>query len=150
LSRKEASGSGRPLGWLVTKASSALVLRLSRAFAEAGMAISPEQYGVLAVAARTPNSSQADIARVLLRDGPSMTRLSDALVGGGLLIKEPQAEDRRAYRLVVTARGKETLAAAERVVAREDAFLDSLMDAGARAAVADSMRRIIEACSKER
>jgi DNA-binding MarR family transcriptional regulator len=148
VSRKEASSAGPPLGWLVTKAAASLGLRLARAFAEAGVAMSPEQYGVLAVAAREPNCSQAEAARALGRDGPSLTRLSDALVRSGFIAKEPNEEDRRAYRLAVTARGREALAAAERVLAREESFIEGVMDAGAKAAVADSMRKIIEACAK--
>jgi MarR family transcriptional regulator, transcriptional regulator for hemolysin len=148
LSRKEAVSAGPPLGRLVTKAGSSIGLRLTRAFAEAGVAMSPEQYGVLAVAAKEPNCSQADAARALGRDGPSLTRLSDALVRGGFIAKEPSAGDRRAYRLAVTARGREALAVAERIIAREESFIEGAMDAGAKAAVADSMRRIIEACAK--
>jgi len=148
VSRKEGAGSGPPLGWLVTKAASALALRLSRAFAEAGVPMSPEQRGVLSVAAREPGCSLAEAARALGRDGPSLTRLSDALVRSGLAAKEPSAEDRRAYRLAVTARGREALASAERVVAREEAFLEGILEEGARSAVADSMRRIIEAYAK--
>jgi DNA-binding MarR family transcriptional regulator len=150
VSRKEASSSGPPLGWLVTKAASSLSLRLSRAFSEAGLALSPEQYGVLALAAREAGSSQADIARALARDAPSLTRLSDALARGGLITKEPKAGDRRAYRLFVTAKGKEVLAGAERVIAREEAFIEAAIDSGARASVADSMRLIIQACAERR
>jgi DNA-binding MarR family transcriptional regulator len=150
VSRKEGTAAGRPLGWLMMKAASSMALQLTRAFAEAGVPVSPEQYGVLAVAARTPGSSQAKIAKALGRDGPSLTRLSDALVRSGLIVKEPCAEDRRAYSLSATARGKEALAAAERVVAREESFLESYIDPSARAAVADSMRRVIDAYSEKR
>jgi DNA-binding MarR family transcriptional regulator len=150
VSRKESSGAGPQLGWLVTKAASSLSLRLSRAFSEAGLALSPEQYGVLALAAREAGSSQADLARALGRDAPSLTRLSDALVRGGFIAKEPKAGDRRAYRLLVTARGKEALAGAERVIAREEAFIEAAVDSGARASVADSMRLIIRACAQGR
>jgi DNA-binding MarR family transcriptional regulator len=147
VSRKEGAAAGRPLGWLVTKAASSMALRLSRAFAEAGVPVSPEQYGVLVVAVREPGSSQAEIARALGRDRPSLTRLSDALVGLGLIVKEPSPGDRRAYRLSATAKGKEALAAAERVVAREEAFLESAIDPSAKAAVAEAMRRLVEAYS---
>jgi DNA-binding MarR family transcriptional regulator len=148
VSRKDSAGSGPSLGWLVTKAASALALRLGRAFSEAGIPMSPEQYGVLSVAAREPGRSLAAAARALGRDGPSLTRLSAALVRAGLSVKEPSAEDRRAYRLAVTARGREALAAAERVVAREEAFLEGALELGAAPAVADSMRRILEACAR--
>jgi DNA-binding MarR family transcriptional regulator len=150
VSRKEAPADARPLGWLVTKAASALALRLGRAFAEAGVRISPEQYGVLACAARSPGSSQADVARALGRDAPSLTRLADALERGGFLVKEPDAEDRRAYRLALTAAGKEALAAADRVVAREEAFIEAAIESGAKAPVAEAMRRLIEACAAGR
>ena len=139
---------GRPaLGGLISKAAAALNLRLSRAFSDAGIAISPEQYGVLASASRRQGSSQADLARTLGRDGPSMTRLTDGLVRAGLVAREPREGDRRAYRLVVTSRGKETLTAAERVVAREERFLAGALAEGAGKAAAEAMSRIIASCS---
>jgi DNA-binding MarR family transcriptional regulator len=140
--------SGKPaLGWLVSKAAAALNLRLSRAFADAGIAISPEQYGVLASASRRPGSSQAELARALGRDGPSLTRLTDGLARLGLVAREPREGDRRAYRLVVTSRGKDSLAAAERIVAREERFLAGVLAEGAVKATAEAMSRIIASCS---
>jgi DNA-binding MarR family transcriptional regulator len=143
VSREGPTVPGKPLGWLITKAAAALGLRLSRAFSEAGLAISPEQYGVLSVVARGSDPSQADVARALGRDGPSVTRLVDGLESGGFLERRRREGDRRAYILAATESGLRVLEVADSISRKEELGLRDILSAGAIPAVETSMARIL-------
>ena len=55
-------------------------------------------------------SAQVDIARRLRIEGPTLTRMLDALEKDGLVERKPAPGDRRTKRLRVTAEGEATLA----------------------------------------
>jgi len=73
---------------------------------------------------------QKDLAALMGIEGPSLVRLLDGLCAGGLLRREPDAEDRRAYRLILTDEGRATVSRIEaRLAAIEQDLLDGLSDA---------------------
>ncbi len=144
MSGAKGAVTGRPLGWLITKAAAALSLRLSRSFAETGLPLSPEQYGVLSLVCRGTDLSQAEVARALGRDGPSVTRLVDGLEDGGLVERRRRDGDRRAYLLVATEKGKGICARAEKVIAAEESILRACLPESAIPAMESCMARIVE------
>ena len=69
----------------------------------------PRGYQVLAAAAREHHGSQLALAQHLGVDRTVMTYLLDDLEGAGLIERRPDPADRRARRIVATARGRDLL-----------------------------------------
>jgi DNA-binding MarR family transcriptional regulator len=108
---------------------------LSRAYMQAGSAIfadvpgGPRGYQVLAAAAREEPGSQLALAQHLGVDRTVMTYLLDSLAEAGLVERHPDPADRRARRIVATARGRALLdGLGERLHAAEDQVLAGLDD----------------------
>ena len=70
-------------------------------------------------------SAQVDIARRLRIEGPTLTRMLDALEKDGLVERRPAPGDRRTKRLQVTGEGE---AALEDIFAVADVFRARLLD----------------------
>lgn len=89
--------------------------------------LSPSQFNVLNVLYGSPDGrSQSDLSRLLIMHRSNATGLIDRLEKRGLVRREPNPVDRRAYRVVLTPNGTELLnriyphyfSAAEQVWAR--------------------------------
>src|ERR1039458_1283363 len=68
----------------------------------------PRGFQVLAAAARDQHGSQLALAHRLGVDRTVMTYLLDDLEAAGLIERRPDPADRRARRILATARGRET------------------------------------------
>jgi DNA-binding MarR family transcriptional regulator len=106
---------------------------LSRCYAKAVTATlaavpgGPRGYQVLAEAARGEHGSQLALAQHLGVDRTVMTYLLDSLAEAGLIERQPDPADRRARRIVATARGQVLLGElGERLRAAEDQVLAGL------------------------
>ena len=89
----------------------------------------PRGYQVLAAAAREEPGSQLALAQHLGVDRTVMTYLLDSLAEAGLVERHPDPADRRARRIVATARGRALLDGLdERLRAAEDQLLAGLDD----------------------
>ena len=78
-----------------------------------------------AILASPPLSAQVDIAKRLRIEGPTLTRMLDALEKDGLVERQPAPGDRRTKRLQVTAEGE---AALEDIFAVADLFRGRLLE----------------------
>jgi DNA-binding MarR family transcriptional regulator len=65
-----------------------------------------QQYNVLRMIDTMGPQGQAEVARRLMVTAPVVTRLASALVDGGLVERRPDASDRRAVLLALTATGR--------------------------------------------
>lgn len=73
--------------------------------------LSPSQFNVLNVLLETPEGrTQIDLSRELLMHRSNVTGLVDRLEKRGLVLRRDQPQDRRAYRVVLTAAGRRTVA----------------------------------------
>ena len=109
----------------------------------------PRGFQVLAAAARDQHGSQLALAHRLGVDRTVMTYLLDDLEAAGLIERRADPADRRARRILATARGRETLAdAARRLRAAEDQLLAGL-DGGPDAGTFRALLRQL-ACAPER
>ena len=106
---------------------------LSRSYGKAVSAIFADVpggargYQVLAAAARDEHGSQLALAQHLGVDRTVMTYLLDSLAEAGLIERRPDPADRRARRIVATARGRSLLdGLAERLRDAEDQVLAGL------------------------
>ncbi|OYW45998.1 MAG: hypothetical protein B7Z08_08515 [Sphingomonadales bacterium 32-68-7] len=69
--------------------------------------------------------SQAEVAKRLRIEGPTMTRMIDALTADGLVERSPAPGDRRTKHLTLTPRGEDVL---ERIFAIADPLRARLLD----------------------
>jgi DNA-binding MarR family transcriptional regulator len=87
----------------------------------------PRGFQVLAAAARDQHGSQLALAHRLGVDRTVMTYLLDDLEAAGIIERRPDPADRRARRILATARGCEALAdAGQRLRAAEEQVLSCL------------------------
>ena len=122
---------------------------LSRSYGKAVSAIFAEVpggargYQVLAAAARDEHGSQLALAQHLGVDRTVMTYLLDSLAEAGLIERRPDPADRRARRIVATARGRSLLdGLAERLREAEDQVLAGLAEAEDRQAFRALLQRL--------
>ena len=89
-------------------------------------------------------SAQVDIARRLRIEGPTLTRMLDALEKDGLVERKPAPGDRRTKRLRVTPAGEATL---EEIFAVADIFRGRLLegvDAGTMGEVSQFLTGLLD------
>lgn len=116
---------------------------------EAGAALGdlpggPRGYHVLSAATQSLPCSQQALGKFVGVDRSVMTYLIDDLVAEGLVERQPDPDDRRARRIVVTPTGVERTAALfERLRAVEDHVLRDL-SADEREAFCTALRRVAE------
>lgn len=68
--------------------------------------IAPEQWAILVRLWERDDLSQAELAAITFRDKASVTRLLDGLERAGYIVRGENPHDRRARRIVLTARGR--------------------------------------------
>jgi DNA-binding MarR family transcriptional regulator len=105
--------------------------------------LTPRHYGVLTYLAEAGPRSQHEIGARVFFDRTTMVNVVDDLERLGLARRERQPEDRRAYSVRLTERGRQTQARA-RAVARavNRAFLQSL-SAREQRELRDLLRRLV-------
>jgi DNA-binding MarR family transcriptional regulator len=115
------------LGWALGALSRSYAKAVSATFAN--VPGGPRGYQVLAAAAREEPGSQLALAQHLGVDRTVMTYLLDSLAEAGLVERHPDPADRRARRIVATARGRALLdELGEQLRAAEDQLLAGLDD----------------------
>lgn len=75
----------------------------------APLKLSPADAGVLRLLKRSEGISQQNLARALNMHASRLVALIDALETRGLLVREPNATDRRLHSLKLTPRGNEVM-----------------------------------------
>ncbi len=118
-----------------------------RRLTEAGLDITIDQWLVMNSFVANPDISQNEIAEKVFKDSASVTRIIDLLVTKKLLKRNVHPADRRRTQLVLTQKGEELLAAAQKVVNKyrsqalkdiEDNHLDKLRN---------TLQNIIDNCN---
>ena len=122
-------------------------MRIFREFYRAfeGSGVTPGMHTVLAIIRDNPGIRQRTLAELLMVREPNMTRMIQGLEASGLIAREVDKSDRRAFHLALTAKGRglmdsvtdRLLALEERLLGRLDgderkdlrAYLDRIMDA---------------------
>jgi len=132
----------------VLRAEKAVVRLLSRELAPLGLKIA--QLDLLMNVHRHPGASQQELARRLLVGRSNITMLLPQLERDGLVVREPDPEDKRAFRLSMTKKGEELL---QRALQVYTGIIDRVM-AQSSAAECDQMgelmRRIVDELREER
>jgi len=88
---------------------------------------SPGRFATLTIIARNPGISQTELSLAAGRDKSSLTPVIEDLVRRGMIERKRVRDDRRTYRLNVTALGKKTLTQLTRCARRHERILDSII-----------------------
>lgn len=127
------------LGYLIGHAAMRLKIGLRRLFVRQGLDITPEQWVVLFRLHERQGLTQSELGDRTVKDKTTVTRILDRLEAKGLVVRRPDARDRRNRRLYLTEAGADTLGALMPLIRdyARDLFAD--LPAGDR----DSLRRIL-------
>ena len=129
------------LGWALGALSRCYLKVVTAAFTD--VPGGPRGYQVLAAAARDEHGSQLALAHHLGVDRTVMTYLLDSLAEAGLIERQPDPADRRARKIVATARGRALLdGLTARLRTAEDQVLAGLDHDADRQAFRALLRRL--------
>ncbi len=95
------------VGTLLDRTTRLLKAHFQRAFREANIDITPEQWVVLDHLFKAGASSQTDLANGTFKDAPTVSRIIDKLAGKKLVERKRFPNDRRRYQVDLTVRGRE-------------------------------------------
>lgn len=110
-----------------------------------GSGVTPGMHTVLAIIRDNPGIRQRTLAELLMVREPNMTRMIQGLQASGLIAREIDKTDRRAFHLVLTDKGRALM---DGVQARMDSFEEKLLgglDSKERKALRDYLERILDA-----
>ncbi len=115
-----------------------------QAFSRRSQAIGehPGRFATLTLIARNPGISQTALSQASGRDKSSVTPVIEDLVRRGLVARERTRDDRRAYRLTLTAAGRKTLTELMRCARRHERNLDAVIGRGERKRFLATLKRI--------
>jgi DNA-binding MarR family transcriptional regulator len=92
------------LGYLVNRAARVMAQQLAEELRPAGVAIG--QWAVLLFLWAQDGMSQAELARVVAIEPPTVARTVDRMVRDGLVERRPDPKDGRITRILLTERGR--------------------------------------------
>jgi DNA-binding MarR family transcriptional regulator len=148
--RKETEDTPIELGELSELLGYALKRAQLRIFEDflrcvAPLQLTPAQFSVLLLLDRNPGRNQTEIANTLGILRPNFVAMLDGLESRDLCARVRSTNDRRSHHLVLTDKGRTTLARAKKLVAaKHEARLNELLGPGNRAALVAMLTRIAE------
>jgi DNA-binding MarR family transcriptional regulator len=104
--------------------------------------LSPGRFALLTLIGNNPGLGQTALSRADGRDKSTLTPALDDLVKRRLVVRVRPREDRRAYRLSLSAAGEAALRQLTRCAKRHEADLDRIVGARDRARLLRVLRRI--------
>jgi DNA-binding MarR family transcriptional regulator len=103
---------------------------------------SPGRFATLTLIAENPGISQSTLSQASGRDKSSMTPVLDDLVRRGLVARARSDDDRRTYRLTLTAAGQSTLSRLMACARRHEKNLDRAIGPRERARFLRTLKRV--------
>jgi DNA-binding MarR family transcriptional regulator len=146
--RKEADDAPIELGELSEMLGYALKRAQLKIFEDflrcvAPMQLTPAQFSVLLLLDRNPGRNQTEIANTLGILRPNFVAMLDGLESRDLCTRVRSVNDRRSHHLVLTDKGRTTLARAKKLVAaKHEARLNELLGPSNRAALVAMLTRV--------
>src|ERR1700742_2589957 len=109
-----------------------------------GSGVTPGMHTVLAIIRDNPGMRQRTLAELLMVREPNMTRMIQGLQASGLISREIDKTDRRAFHLVLTDKGRALMQSVQnRLDTLEERLLGGL-DAQERLKLRDYLDRILD------
>jgi DNA-binding MarR family transcriptional regulator len=115
----------------------------SAALREAGLGLAGLHMGALAMVDRVGPMSQQALGEYLQKDRTSVVAIVDELEGEGLVERRRNPEDRRAYALEVTDKGRDWLSRALPVLEETDEDLLGDLDPEERRVLRELLQRVL-------
>jgi DNA-binding MarR family transcriptional regulator len=128
------------IGFNLRMAQEAAFQAFSRRSQEVGEG--PGRFATLTLIARNPGISQTALSLAAGRDKSSLTPVVEDLVRRGLVARNRMRDDRRTYRLNLTAAGKKTLTQLIRCARRHERNLDAIIGQRDRTRFIKILKRI--------
>jgi DNA-binding MarR family transcriptional regulator len=128
------------IGFNLRMAQEAAFQAFSRRSLEVGE--SPGRFATLTLIGRNPGISQTALSLAAGRDKSSLTPVVEDLVRRGLVVRKRMRDDRRAYRLNLTAAGKKTQTQLTRCARRHERNLDAIIGRRDRTRFLQILKRI--------
>lgn len=94
------------VGFLINRTAVFLKRGLQQAFRREGLSNTAEQWAVLSRLWEHERLSQVQIAERTFKDKPNVTRMLEVLEKGGLVVRQQDDRDRRAYQVFLTSEGE--------------------------------------------
>lgn len=115
-----------------------------RAFAQrvGDPGLKPSRFAILALINENPGIGQTALGRAVARDKSTLTTALDDLVKRGLVRRERPANDRRSYRLGLTAEGEAWLARLMESARAHDRALDAIVGVEKKRELIEALGRI--------
>jgi len=96
------------LGYLIYRAASTLKAAMQRSFLEHGLTITPIQWTILQKLTENQSLSQVELATMLEKDRPNITRIINVMEKNSLVLREADSKDGRKFLITLTKKGRET------------------------------------------
>ena len=128
------------IGFNLRMAQEATFQAFSRRSLEIGE--SPGRFATLTLIGRNPGISQTALSLAAGRDKSSLTPVVEDLVRRGLVARKRLRDDRRTYRLNLTAAGKKTLTQLTRCARQHERNLDAIIGQRDRKRFIQILKRI--------
>ena len=128
------------IGFNLRMAQEAAFQAFSRRSQEIGEG--PGRFATLTLIGRNPGISQTALSLAAGRDKSSLTPVVEDLVRRGLVARQRMRDDRRTYRLNLTAAGKQTLTQLTRCARRHERNLDAIIGQRDRVRFIQILKRI--------
>jgi MarR family transcriptional regulator for hemolysin len=109
---------------------------IARRFAGQGYQLSAQDFGILFHLSKQGAMTQVEIALLMMRNKTTITRRIDGLVKKQLVERNPDPNDRRYYRISLTAAGEQALRVLIPLVSNfQQELLNGIPDADKQAAI---------------
>jgi DNA-binding MarR family transcriptional regulator len=109
-----------------------------------GSGVTPGMHTVLAIIRDNPGMRQRTLAELLMVREPNMTRMIQGLQASGLIAREVDKSDRRAFHLVLTAKGRKLMEGVQDRIDALEARLLGGLDGQQRLDLRDYLDRILQ------
>ena len=106
------------------------------------LALTPGQFGVLALIQANPGLSQSTLGRAMGVDRSTVVSVIDRLEGRGLVLRAPHTTDGRSYALRLSAQGMRRFAEALKRVYRHERRVAHRLNAAEREKLLELLRRV--------
>ena len=100
------SSNERRVGFLLERTTRILKLGFTRAFGKIGVDITPEQWIILDTLYTKGNYSQVQLAQIIFKNTPTVSRILDILVKKNLVKRKVPDDDRRVTMISITKEGR--------------------------------------------
>jgi MarR family transcriptional regulator, transcriptional regulator for hemolysin len=107
-------------GFLLASTMTRIRIVMLRKIKEYGYEITPEQGHVLNTIGESEGISQSEIADRTMKDKPTITRILDILERKKLINRKSDTGDRRAYKIFLTAAGREKIDLFRKIIEEVD------------------------------